>query len=95
MSRYYTRDLQPTDDLMAALGGDTRVAHTDLGNEIEVSTVFLGIDHNFSGLGKPVLFETMVFNGPLDQEMNRYCTEAAAREGHKRMVQRVREQVSA
>jgi hypothetical protein len=26
-----------------------------------VSTVFLGLDHNFRGVGPPVLFETMVF----------------------------------
>lgn len=26
-----------------------------------VSTVFLGFDHNFSGSGLPLLFETMVF----------------------------------
>ena len=26
-----------------------------------VSTVFLGIDYNFSGEGEPILFETMVF----------------------------------
>lgn len=93
MSRYYTRDLRPTDDIMAAIGGDTRVALSDLGNEIEVSTVFLGIDHNFSGKGAPVLFETMVFNGPLDQEQDRYCTEAEARKGHAAMVQRVREAI--
>lgn len=30
--------------------------------EVRVSTIFLGIDHNFSG-GTPILFETMVF-GP-------------------------------
>ena len=39
---------------------DRRVALTEL-KAHEVSTVFLGIDHNF-GLGPPLLFETMVFN---------------------------------
>jgi len=29
--------------------------------EYEVSTVFLGLDHNFTGKGVPILWETMVF----------------------------------
>lgn len=28
----------------------------------QVSTVFLGLDHRFSGKGPPILFETMVFD---------------------------------
>lgn len=36
-----------------------------------VSTVFLGLDHNFAEGGAPVLWETMVFGGPLDQEQDR------------------------
>jgi hypothetical protein len=35
-----------------------------------VSTVFLGINHNFSE-GPPILWETMIFGGPLDQEQSR------------------------
>jgi len=34
------------------------------GIEVCVSTIFLGIDHNFLGEGLPILWETMVFNGP-------------------------------
>lgn len=40
--------------------GDRRVALTKVG-ELSVSTVFLGIDHNYTRRGKPILFETMVF----------------------------------
>ncbi len=29
--------------------------------DCSISTVFLGLDHNYSGNGDPVLFETMVF----------------------------------
>lgn len=58
-----------------------------------VSTVWLGIDHSF-GRGEPLIFETMVFGGPLDQEQERYSTEAAALEGHQRMVERVRAAVT-
>lgn len=53
--------------------------------EARVSTVFLGIDHNHSGKGPPVLFETMVFGGPLSDYQNRYCTWKEAEEGHKKM----------
>lgn len=33
-----------------------------------VSTVFLGLDHNWRPDGPPILWETMVFGGPHDQE---------------------------
>ena len=55
-----------------------------------VSTVFLGINHNF-WQGKPLLFETMVFTSKDDldeQDVNRYSTWEEALEGHKRMVKK-------
>lgn len=33
-----------------------------------VSTVFLGLDQRFGGNGPPILWETMVFGGKLNQE---------------------------
>jgi hypothetical protein len=59
---------------------------------VAISTVFLGIDHSFS-MEKdhiPVLFETMIFGGTLDQTMNRYCTWEQAEEGHANMVAQVK-----
>lgn len=47
-----------------------------------VSTVFLGMDHGRGSDGKPVLYETLVFGGPLDSEMWRYRTWAEAEAGH-------------
>lgn len=47
-----------------------------------VSTVFIGIDNN--------IFETMVFNGPLDQEMDRCYTWNQAVTMHTKMCNRVR-----
>lgn len=64
--------------------GDRVVAKTPLPG-CEVSTVFLGLDHRF-GPGSPLLFETMVFGGPFDQEQERYSTWAEAEAGHARMV---------
>lgn len=52
---------------------------------IRVSTVFLGVDHNFFG-GPPLLFETMVFGGKHDLVDARYTTWALADTGHKATV---------
>jgi len=49
-----------------------------------VSTVFLGLNHNFADTGAPILFETMVFGGKYDEEMERYSTYQEALEGHVR-----------
>jgi hypothetical protein len=74
---------------------DRKVDRTQVG-ECEVSTVFLGLDHNWGGgapllfetmvFGAPLLFETMVFGGEYDQEQWRYSTWEEAEEGHKRVV---------
>ena len=69
--------------------GDRRVAQTSLPDDVEVSTVFLGMDHQF-GDGPPLLFETMVFGGEQDQETMRYTTWEEAAKGHKDMVAFVR-----
>lgn len=65
------------------------VARTKVG-DVDVSTVFLGLDRNWTGQGPPVLFESMVFGGPLDLEQERYCTWEAAVAGHNDLVARVR-----
>ena len=55
-----------------------------------VSTVFLGLNRNFAQKGPPVLWETMVFGGPLNKEIERYTSYAAAVIGHEAMVKRCR-----
>jgi hypothetical protein len=61
-----------------------------------VSTVWLGIDHNFTSQGGPrILFETMIF-GPDSWEgeyCERYATEDAARAGHDRAVMVLRTEI--
>lgn len=59
-----------------------------------ISTVHLGLDHRF-GEGPPLIFETMVFGGGLDQECDRYSTIEQAHAGHERMVDRVRVEADA
>jgi len=57
-----------------------------------VSTVWMGVDHNYFGDegDSPIIFETTVFadeDGCTDLYMNRYSTEAEALEGHKHAVE--------
>ena len=61
---------------------DRRVAESFVAGT-RVSTVFLGIDHNFSNKGPALLFETMVFGGPLDGECHRWATWKEAEAGHR------------
>lgn len=63
---------------------------------IEVSTVFLGTNHNWFG-GTPILFETMVFDREAGEDRRsdlrcwRYHTHGAARAGHEAVVAALRE----
>ena len=70
-----------------------------------ISTVFLGIDHQFGAYGPPLLFETMVFKNVSDttkygdgkswngeEEMQRYATWDEAEAGHAAMVAKYTEE---
>lgn len=82
---------------------DRHVKNEYVGN-YWVSTVFLGIDHNFYG-GDPILFETMVFDHgrtehldrfnqdyhpTIDDYSERYSSWEEAENGHNRIVKMVR-----
>ena len=71
----------------------TRVVEQTTIEEVLVSTVFLGLNYNFSGKGPPVLWETIIFGGALDGKEQRYTSVKAAKEGHKKMVARVKRAV--
>ena len=58
------------------------VARTTV-DDVLVSTIFLGIDHNF-GDGPPLLFETMIFGGTEDSYQERCSTWEEAEEQHKK-----------
>lgn len=63
---------------------DRRVARDEC-EQYVVSTVFLGLDHNYFG-GDPILFETMVFLPEGESgDMDRYHTWADALAGHERI----------
>lgn len=76
----------------AFMGRDDRVIGSTKVGGFHVSTVFLGLDHNFSGTGPPVLWETMVFDdgGLADFEQKR-CAGGRdqAEEMHLRTVREV------
>jgi hypothetical protein len=67
---------------------DRVVAKTKI-NDSEISTVFLGLDHQH-GDGPPLLFVTMIFGGTLDQEQDRCTTWDEAEAMHESMCERVR-----
>ena len=83
----------PCEDLMEWAiwleGADKKVALTRSIGDVEISTVFIGLDHSF-GKGPPLIFETMVFGGPLDGEQDRYSTWEEAEAGHEKMVERTK-----
>lgn len=64
---------------------DRHILKTSLPDGYRVSTVFLGLDHNYSDDGPPVLWETMVFH-PDDVYMDRYTSQRAAWWGHWKAV---------
>jgi hypothetical protein len=66
-------------------GNNRKVASTMIGN-VRVSTVFLGLDHNFSPHGDPLLFETMIFGGEHDQYQDRCTTWEQAEAQHVEAV---------
>lgn len=78
----------PTDDQIARYtspvfpAGDVGHAVQTMDLRILVSTIFLGLDHSFSDDGPPVLFESMIFGGPLSGEQRRYTSRADALAGH-------------
>jgi hypothetical protein len=58
-------------------------------NEALVSTVFLGLDHDFYGAGPPLLFETMVFGGLMNDYQHRCTTYEQAQAMHIATVEEV------
>jgi hypothetical protein len=67
-----------------------RKAEVGRGGKVEVSTVWLGMNHAYGSDVAPLIFETMVFGGKYDQYCDRYSTEAEAIAGHARWVRKVR-----
>ena len=91
MSDYFDKDGTPMTLMEWAAkfeDFDYKVVASDNGKIYQVSTIWLGINHNFADDGPPLIFESMVF--PLDsyedQDCRRYATEAEALAGHDELV---------
>lgn len=94
MSRYYAKDGTPItfDEWCKSTTDETkRVALTELPGKGRVSTVWLGLNHQY-GDGPPLIFETMVFpeGSWSEDDCDRYSTLAEAEAGHARMVEKWR-----
>lgn len=50
-----------------------------------ISTVFLGMDHNFSGEGDPVLWESLFYIDNVEY-IKRYTSRKEAEEFHERVI---------
>lgn len=72
----------------AALNNTQRL-WSDQIRDIDVSTIFLGLDCGF-GSRTPVLFETMVFGGPDHLYQKKYISWEDAEKGHQRAVNMVK-----
>jgi len=76
----------------------SRIVQQDQIGDYLVSTVFLGIDHNFglTGTHRPILFESMTFvreeadKRGVSGGCNRYCTWGEALAGHLEICERLR-----
>ena len=67
-----------------------QVAQTEL-DGARVSTVWLGLDHRFGGDGPPLIYETMIFGGPFDEQAWRWPNRDAALAGHDQAVELARD----
>jgi hypothetical protein len=62
------------------------VKQEDVAEGVKVSTVFLGLDHQWQPTGPPLLWETMIFGGPHDEYQTHYSSYDDAVAGHAKAV---------
>lgn len=65
-----------------------RIVKQDTIDDIDVSTVFLGLDHSipWDKDKTPVLWETMIFGGEHNEYQERYTSYKDALEGHEKAL---------
>lgn len=74
----------------AAESADRRLVSAYTLGKITISTIFIGLDYNFTGNGPPLVFETRVFGGTRDGDIYRYATYDAALKNHNRLAEELR-----
>lgn len=65
---------------------DRHVAVTPVGEDVEVSTVWMGIDYGFGRTESPLIYETMIFGGDRDGDQWRTPNRDAALAAHDQAV---------
>lgn len=81
------RRAKDVDEWVEQRGESEYILKQELYGQHEVSTVFLGIDHNFFG-GEPILFETMIF--PNQDYQTRCSTYEQAIRMHEEALQHLK-----
>ena len=96
MIMYYRLDghiAMPVDDIMEWarwFAKADRIVRRDVISGVIISTVFLGIDHNFGDDGLPILYKTMIFGGDHNEDQYRYSTYDEAVAGHEKILDEIR-----
>ncbi|MEH2032236.1 MAG: hypothetical protein V7K67_21740 [Nostoc sp.] len=67
---------------------DTRVMVNDIYN-VNISTVFVGINLDPQQSGEPMIFETLVMGGVLDGKRNHWSTWEQAMQGHLKICAQI------
>lgn len=81
------------DQWIALVGAeDTARVAVDLVGEVEVSTIWIGIDA--TDRPRPLIFETMIFGGLHHEHSWRWATEEEALAGHAGIVERLRQELA-
>ena len=60
-------------------------------NDVQVSTVWLGLNHQWDPDAPPLFWETMIFGGDYDEHQWRYSSRESAFDDHERIVRALRE----
>lgn len=88
---YYDIHGKPMDmiEWSKAFGSPTRWRMLDKGEVWQVSTVWVGLDAQLTG--PPLIFESMAWREGAEVEQWRYATQEEAIEGHRKLINLVRE----
>jgi hypothetical protein len=76
---------------------DARVLKQEWVSNIRISTIFLGLDHNFCSDGPPIVWETMLFSNMADFQGRMWrCagTREQAEAQHEKVVQLVKDEIA-
>jgi hypothetical protein len=93
--RYFSREGRPMTlrEWSLIVEEDLAYKHVRMSmvGDVQVSTVWIGLPQAGSTPERPLIFESMVFGGPLDEHAWRWSTLEEAEAGHELVLAKVRE----